>query len=447
MDVKVPNLGEGADSGVVVGILVQVGDQIKPGQTIAEIENEKAIAPIPSPVSGRVTQISVKVGQQVSVGHRLLMVEQAGGAPDQKAAPAPASKPAAAKGSKAIRSPAPPVESDEVPEPAVPAPRALPPAAGLDEVFAPPGTKPAASPSIRKLARELGLDLSRVRGSERGGRIVMDDLRAYLARLQEIAFAPPPPATTPGSPAPAPPVAPLDFSAWGSTTRKPLSSLRQVISRRMTESWRTIPQVNQFDDADISNLVEFRKKYGPAYEGRGARLTLTPFILKALVAALKQSPIFNASLDEATHEVVFKEYYHIGLAVDTDAGLIVPVIRDVDKKDLLALAKELQDLAERARTRKIASEEMKGGTFTVSNQGGIGGGYFTPIINPPEAAILGVGRSGLKPVARGPKIEVRTLMPLCVTYDHRLIDGGSAARFIGQIVQALENFSENQVKL
>lgn len=444
MDVIVPNLGEGADSGVVVGILIQAGDLVKKGQTILEIENEKAIAPIPSPVDGRVTQVYVKQGQQIAVGHRLVAVEESGGsaAPTPKAAPA-------VKGGKPTRAPALPAETS-VPAPApVPPPASAPVATGNDEVFATPqpGVNPAASPSIRKLARELGLDLNRVRGSERGGRIVMSDVRAYLARLQQIAFAPGSKPLAPESPAPVPAVPSLDFSTWGPTTRKPLSNLRQIISRRMTESWTTIPQVSQFDEADISGLVEWRKKYGPVYEARGARLTLTPFILKALVAALKLSPIFNASLDEAAHELVLKEYYHIGLAVDTEAGLIVPVIRDVDKKDLLTLSKELQDLAERTRARKITPDELKGSTFTVSNQGGIGGGHFTPIINQPEAAILGVGRSGLKPVVRGHKIEPRTLMPLVVTYDHRLIDGGGAARFIVQIVQALENFSESQVKL
>ena len=207
----------------------------------------------------------------------------------------------------------------------------------------------------------------------------------------------------------------------------------------MLESWDTIPQVNQFDDADVTQLNELRKKHGSAYEAKGVKLTLTPFVLKALVAALKQSPMFNASLDEAAHEIILKAYYHLGLAVDTEAGLIVPVIRDVDKKSLLELARELQDLAERTRTRKLTAEELKGGTFTISNQGGIGGAHFTPIINKPEVAILGVGRGAVKPVVRENKLAAH-LMPWCVSYDHRVIDGGVAARFIVHLVAALEDF-------
>jgi pyruvate dehydrogenase E2 component (dihydrolipoamide acetyltransferase) len=285
-----------------------------------------------------------------------------------------------------------------------------------------------------------------VHGSERGGRIVLEDLKAYIARLQQIAFAPKPAATPAAQAAPAKAES-IDFSQFGPVTKKPVSSLRGIISRRMTESWTTIPHVTQFDEADITNLMELRKKYGAAYEAKGARLTLTPFTLKAVVAALKQSPAFNSSLDEAANEIVFKDYYHIGLAVDTEAGLIVPVIRDVDKKSILQLSKELQDMAERTRSRKISSDELKGGTFTISNQGPIGGAHFTPIINKPEAAILGLGRSVLKPVVRKDKIEARTMMPLGLSYDHRLIDGGNAARFIVQLVQALEQFSEDEVKL
>lgn len=226
-----------------------------------------------------------------------------------------------------------------------------------------------------------------------------------------------------------------------------MSSLRKVISRRMVESSSTIPQVTQFDDADVTSLNELRKKYAAAYEKQGARLTMTPFVLKAVVAALKQHPIFNSSLDEAAEEIVYKEYYHIGMAVDTEAGLIVPVIRDVNKKSLLDLSKELEELARKARERRVSTEELKGGTFTISNQGGIGGAYFTPIVNKPEVAILGLGRSALKPVVRSNAIEPRMMLPLGLSYDHRVIDGGTAARFTVDLVKALENFPENEVKL
>jgi pyruvate dehydrogenase E2 component (dihydrolipoamide acetyltransferase) len=215
----------------------------------------------------------------------------------------------------------------------------------------------------------------------------------------------------------------------------------------MQESWSTVPRVTQFDEADITDIVALRKKYTGNYEKKGGHLTLTPFLMKVVADALKKNPIFNSSLDEAAEEIVFKDYYHIGVAVDTEQGLIVPVVRDVNKKDLLQLSKELAELAEKARQRRIAADELKGGTFTISNQGGIGGSFFTPIVNKPEVAILGVGRGVLKPVVRGDKIEPRMMLPLGLSYDHRVIDGGMAARFIMEIVKALEGFKEADVRL
>jgi pyruvate dehydrogenase E2 component (dihydrolipoamide acetyltransferase) len=215
----------------------------------------------------------------------------------------------------------------------------------------------------------------------------------------------------------------------------------------MWESWNAIPHVTQFDDADFTRLNELRKKYAPAYEKKGAKLTLTPLVLKALVGTLKQHPIFNSSLDEAAQAIVFKDYFHIGIAVDTEQGLIVPVIRDADKKSVLELAKELEQLAQKARDRKVTAEELKGGTFTITNQGAIGSAHFTPIINKPEVAILGLGRGAMKPVARDGKVEVRMLTPLGLSYDHRVIDGGAAARFMVDLVVALQDFNEESIKL
>lgn len=246
---------------------------------------------------------------------------------------------------------------------------------------------------------------------------------------------------------PAPVAESIDFSKWGAISKKPLSPLRKTISERLGESWRTIPHVTQFDEADITALNDLRKKLAGAYENKGAKLTLTSFALKAVVNALKKHPIFNVSLDEATHEVVYKEYFHIGVAVDTEQGLIVPVIRDADRKSLLELSRELNDLAEKARARKVSLQELQGGTFTISNQGGIGGAHFTPIINKPEVAILGLGRGAVKPVVKNGKIEPRLMMPMGLSYDHRLIDGGSAARFMVDLVQAFENFREEEAKL
>jgi pyruvate dehydrogenase E2 component (dihydrolipoamide acetyltransferase) len=239
----------------------------------------------------------------------------------------------------------------------------------------------------------------------------------------------------------------IDFSQWGPVTKKPVTPLRQVIARRLSESWNTIPHVTQFDAADFTQLNVLRKKFAPAYEKKGAKLTLTPFVLKALVETLKKHPIFNSSLDEVAQEIVIKEYFHIGIAVDTEQGLIVPVIRDVDKKSMLELVKELEQLAQKARDRKVTADELKGGTFTISNQGAIGGAHFTPIVNKPQVAILGLGRGALKPVVRDGKVEVRMMTPLGLSYDHRVIDGGEAARFVTDLVNAMQDFKEEVVKI
>jgi pyruvate dehydrogenase E2 component (dihydrolipoamide acetyltransferase) len=229
--------------------------------------------------------------------------------------------------------------------------------------------------------------------------------------------------------------------------KKPMTPLRQVISRRMSESWNSVARVTQFDEADFTKLNELRKKFGAAYEAKGAKLTLTPLILKAVVETLKKHPIFNSSLDEVANEIVIKEYFHLGIAVDTDQGLMVPVIRDVDKKSVLDLAKELEQLAAKARDRKISGDEMKGGTFTISNQGAIGGAHFTPIVNKPEVAILGLGRGAMKAVVRDAQIVARMMTPLALSYDHRVIDGGSAARFVVDLVTAMENPKDDAIKI
>jgi pyruvate dehydrogenase E2 component (dihydrolipoamide acetyltransferase) len=420
MDVKLPKLGEGADSGVVVNVFVKEGDAIAKDQAILELENEKAVASVPSTTAGVVTKIYVKAGDKISVGQRLISLS---GGDQPAAAAAPAAK-------RAVPEPEPETPVEE-------------PTAEAGEEIPKPVAAPVASPSVRRLARELSIDLSKVRGSEAGGRIVTGDIRAYLARLQKTAGKPAIAATAPAKPA----AKSIDFSKWGPVTKKPLTQLRQVIARRMWESWNAIPHVTQFDDADFTRLNELRKRYAPAYEKKGAKLTLTPLVLKALVGTLKKYPIFNSSLDEAVQEVVFKDYYHIGIAVDTEQGLIVPVIRDADKKSVLELAKELEQLAQKARDRKVTAEEMKGGTFTISNQGAIGSAHFTPIINKPEVAILGLGRGAMKPVARDGKVEVRMLTPLGLSYDHRVIDGGAAARFMVDLVKAMEDFGEEMVKI
>jgi pyruvate dehydrogenase E2 component (dihydrolipoamide acetyltransferase) len=434
MDLKLPPLGEGADSGTVVNILVKEGDQIQKGQTIIELETGKAVAPVPATAGGTVGKLLVKEGAKISVGAAILSLTggeaASSGAEAQKKAPA-------AKAALARKKPADAEAGQEEPadEPAE------------DGDFEYEGQlPPPASPSLRRLARDLGLDLRKIRGSENGGRIVLGDLKAYIQRLQKLAARS---EKGPAQPGRAPKVfTPLpDFSKFGPIAKRPMTQLRKVIAERMSENWNAIPHVTQFDSADITALLELRKKFAAAYEKKGAHLTVTSFALKALVQTLKKHPVFNSSLDEVAEEIIFKEYFHIGIAVDTDQGLIVPVIRDVDKKSLLQLSKELNDLAVKTRDRKIGLDELQGGTFTISNQGGIGGGHFTPIVNKPEVAILGLGKGALQAVvSKEKKIETRMMLPMTISYDHRVIDGGSAARFMTDLVAAFENFAEGDLK-
>jgi pyruvate dehydrogenase E2 component (dihydrolipoamide acetyltransferase) len=425
MDVKLPPLGEGVDSGSVVAILVKEGDQIAKGQGIIELETGKAVAPVPSSAAGKVTKVIVSVGDKISVGQPILSLE--GGAPAAAAPKAAAAKPP----SRPSRPAAPQPAQEEAQEEPMPEqePDANAPA-------------PAASPTLRRIARELGIDLRRIHGSEEGGRIVMDDLRAYIRRLQQLAVQPRTGAA--GGPA-KPPAEQIDFAKWGGVTKRPMTPLRKIIAQHMSQSWNAIPHVTQFEEADITALEALRKKHAAAYEKKGARLTLTALAVKIVAEALKKHPVFNTSLDESAGDVIYKEYFHIGLAVDTEQGLIVPVLRDVDKKDILALSKEINELAAKTRDRKVSMEELQGGTFTISNQGGIGGGHFTPIINRPETAILGMGRGALKPAVREGKIEARLMLPLALSYDHRVIDGGAAVRFILDIVAGFEKFDEKLI--
>lgn len=437
MDVKLPKLGEGADSGVVVNVFVKEGDTVALNQPILELENEKAVAAIPSTSAGVVSKVHVKSGDRISVGQRLVSIEGGAGAAAPAAAPAPAASPAPTAPKRAAAKPA-----------AAPAPQ---PEAVEDveddSEDVTPGVAPVASPSIRKAAREFGINLAKIRGSALGGRIVSDDVRAYIQRLiATAAAAKAKPASATATPA-KPAAVQVDFSQWGPVTKKSITPLRQVIARRMLENWNAIPHVTQFDDIDFTKLNELRKKYAAAYEAKGSKLTLTPLVLKGIVEALKKHPVFNSSLDEVANEIVYKDYFHLGIAVDTEQGLIVPVIRDVDKKSVLEIAKELESLAAKARDRKISADELKGGTFTISNQGAIGGAHFTPIVNKPEVAILGMGRGALKPVVRDGKVEVRLMTPIGLSYDHRVIDGGSAARFTVDLVAALADFKEETVKI
>ncbi|MGC8904711.1 2-oxo acid dehydrogenase subunit E2 [Thermus sp.] len=405
MEVRLPELGDNVTQATVVGVLVKEGDRVEPGQPLLELETDKAVVEVPAEAGGVVKRVLVKVGDEVRPGQPFLELSEAEGGAE--APPRAEEKPEA---------PAP--KAEEAPRPAPKEP------SGPERRLIP------AAPSIRRLARELGVDLGQLRGTGLAGRITEEDVR----RAAGLAKAP---AAPPAVPAPSLP----DFSKWGPVRREPMSGVRKATVRSMSQAWAQVPMVTHFDEADITELEALRKRYAKKAEEKGFRLTLTAFLLKALALTLKTFPKFNASLDVEAQEIVYKDYVHIGVAVDTPHGLLVPVIRDVDKKGVLALARELQALSERARERKLAPEEMQGGTFSLSNLGGIGGTGFTPIVNWPEVAILGVSRSQMKPLW-DPEKEAfvpRLLMPFGLTYDHRLIDGADAARFCRHLAGLLED--------
>jgi pyruvate dehydrogenase E2 component (dihydrolipoamide acetyltransferase) len=383
MDVKVPSLAENINSGTIVKIFVAEGDQVQKDQDIVELETEKAVAAIPSPVDGKVTKLHVKEGDEVQVGQVLLSLSEVAAKEEQEESSGKSQsqgEPQKAEPSLADREKREAAGSEEEGEKPQDEERSKADLAKAN--YGPP-----ASPSVRKLALQLGIDLSQVRGSERGGRITLDDVKLYIDQLQKIAFE-----RTDNIPKREKRI--IDFARWGYIYKQPLSSLRKKVGEAMVASWTSVPHVAQFHEADISSPTRFIEEYASQYEKIGARLTLTSLVMKVLVPILKKYPIFNCSLDEVTEEIIFKDYFHFGVAVDTEQGLIVPVIRDVDKKGLLELSKDLVGLAEKARQRRISLEELQGGTFTISNQGGIGGGYFTPIVHTPEVAILGLGRGG-----------------------------------------------------
>ena len=413
MEVKLPELGDNVTQATVVGVLVKEGDRVEPGQPLLELETDKAVVEVPAEAGGVVKRVLVKVGDEVRPGQPFLELAEAEGgaeAPPLKAEERP-------------EAPAP--KAEEAPRPA---PKEAPPAP--QEAPSERRLIPAA-PSIRRLARELGVDLTRLRGTGLAGRITEEDVRR-AAGLGEAA-----PAALPAAPAPRLP----DFTKWGPVRREPMSGVRKATVRSMSQAWAQVPMVTHFDEADVTELEALRKQYAKKAEEKGFRLTLTAFLLKALALTLKAFPKFNASMDVEAQEIVYKDYIHIGVAVDTPHGLLVPVIRDVDRKGVLRLAEELQEISQRARERKLSPEEMQGATFSLSNLGGIGGTGFTPIVNWPEVAILGVSRSQMKPLWDPGKeaFVPRLVMPFSLTYDHRLIDGADAARFCRHLAGILED--------
>ncbi|MDP3981144.1 MAG: 2-oxo acid dehydrogenase subunit E2 [Chlamydiota bacterium] len=427
MDIRLPSLGEGADSGTVVSIQVSVGDQLVKDQTILELENEKAVAPIPCPSEGTVSKIHVKEGDTISVGQILISL----GA--QEDGQKPENSEQAIKPSLPEQSPKSKLGSVE------------PQASEKQQDYqyqSASGFAPPASPSIRKMAAEIGLDLTRVPGSGDGGRILIEDIRSYIEGIQGLQRGA---QTEKGSKTAV--QESIDFSKWGPITKQKLSVLRKKIAQKMVQSWTSVPHVTQFDEIDMGVLLSLRKKYVEAYAKKGMRLTVTPFVLMAVVDTLKKYPVFNSSLDELTQELILKQYYHLGIAVDTEHGLIVPVIKNADTKSLADLAFSLEDLAQKTRDRKIAIEDLQGASFSISNQGGLGGTHFTPIVNTPEVGVLGLGRGRLLPVVKNGQIEQAMMLPVALSYDHRVVDGADAARFIVDLKGAVESFDENRVRV
>ncbi len=415
---KIPFLGDGITKGDVVKLLVKEGDTVAKDQALFELETDKAVVEVPSDVAGTIRKILVKQGDKVAIDQVVMEIE--GGASAVIETPKPAAAPAPE------RKPEPMVAPKAVAAPVVPASVATSNGHHQDDRILPAG------PSVRRFARELGVDLGQVSGTGPRGRILIDDVKLFVRTSAKV---PSGGVTTVGAigPQPLP-----DFNKWGATHREPMSNVRRATAQKLARDWSTGPQVTQFDEADVTQLEVLRKKFAPAAEKAGGALTMTAILLKISAAALKVFPQFRGSLDFNSEEVVFKDYYHIGVAVDTERGLLVPVIRDVDQKNLVQISVELTQSAERARERKLSLEEMQGSVFTISNLGGIGGTNLTPIVNQPDAAILGVSRAVMKPVWNGKEFAPRRIMPLALSYDHRLIDGADAARFLRWICQAVE---------
>jgi pyruvate dehydrogenase E2 component (dihydrolipoyllysine-residue acetyltransferase) len=444
--IVVPDIGENVVSGKVVAVHIQAGDNVAVDDTLIELETDKAVVEIPSTAAGRVTEVLAAEGDELKVGDAIAGVDtQARGVGPAVKAPAPG--PSAARGESVKKGP--PVKEEIAPEkkaalakvdlPEVEAP----PAAGSPGVAAETEEEPVlpiaagalvpASPGIRRLARELGADIHKVQGSGPGGRITEADVKAYvrktLAGGQAVAAGMPAGAGEPPLP---------NFSRWGAVETVELESVRRLTAVHTAASWRIIPHVTQFDKADITVLEDFLKKNSVKVAQAGGKLTLTPVLAKVCAQALIKYPRFNTSLDANNGRLIQKHYVHIGIAVDTPRGLLVPVIRNADTKSITDLAVEIADLAARARTKKVTAAEMEGGSFTISNQGGIGGVGFTPIILWPQVAILGVSRTATEPVAVEGQFQPRRMLPLSLSYDHRVIDGADAARFLRWVCACLE---------
>jgi pyruvate dehydrogenase E2 component (dihydrolipoamide acetyltransferase) len=450
IEVLVPDIGGFKDVSVI-DVLVKDGQQIDKEAPLITLETEKATMDVPAPAAGRITPVKIKQGEKVSEGSLILLLETTGAetaaaaaAPNtQPTPPAPAAAPAAA----AAPAPAPARASPAIPEP--PAPTAAPVGAAAARAagVAPPAARTAvaideaafskayASPSVRKFARELGADLGQIAGAGPKGRITQDDVKAHVKQI----LSAPLPAAPAAAGSALPKVAEVDFAKFGVVEVKPLSRIQRISGARLQASWINLPHVTQYDEADITDLEAVRVALKDKAAQEGVKLTPLVFIIKACIAALQKFPRFNASLDPSGENLVFKKYFHIGFAADTPNGLVVPVIRDADRSDSYQLARILGEMSEKARAGKLKAAEMQGGSFTISSLGGIGGTGFTPIINAPEVAILGVAKASLKPVYDRGGFIPRLMLPLCLSYDHRVIDGAEAARFIVYLSKTLSD--------
>ena len=432
-EAKVPDIGS---TGVpVIEVLVKVGDTVAKDQGLITLESDKATMEVPAPFGGVVKELKVKLGDELSEGDVIALIESSEGAP----APAPAAAPASAPTAPKVEEKPAPIGGRSVlpgnaPEGDVP-PQARPP---FDAGIVMPGDAPYASPAIRAFARELGVDVHQIKGSGRGGRIVREDVSAYVKHALASGARPVTGGTAvSGGGLNLLPWPKVDFAKFGEIEEKALSRIQKISGANLARNWAMIPHVTQHEDADITELEAFRKKLGE--ENKDLKVTPLVFQIKAVVAALKKFPQFNASLDESGEKLILKKYFHIGIAVDTPDGLVVPVIRDCDKKGLIDLALELGEISKKARDKKLGPAEMSGGCFSISSLGGIGGTAFTPIVNAPEVAILGVSKAATKPVWNGKEFAPRLILPLSLSYDHRVIDGALAARFASFLATQLSD--------
>jgi pyruvate dehydrogenase E2 component (dihydrolipoyllysine-residue acetyltransferase) len=441
--VLLPDIGDFADVDVAE-VLVTKGQRVAPEQSLIVLESDKASMEIPSPIAGVVVEIKVSVGDRVSEGALIAIIE-ADEAPAETEAPAQPAAPAKREEPAKAAAPARAPEPERAPEPkpaageAIAAPEAErepePEPESESDAATNPALLPHASPSVRRVAREMGVDLRLVPGTGPKARITPDDVRRYVKSMIEKGTAAGVPIS--GVSIAAPPQ--IDFAKFGPTEIRELHRIRKLSAANLHRSWVTIPHVTQHDEADITDLDEFRREMKPEAEARKVKLTFLPFVLKACVYALKEHPQFNASLDHTGENLILKRYYHVGVAVDTENGLVVPVVRDADRKGLYETAAELAELSAKARSRKLTPGDLQGASFSISSLGGIGGTFFTPIVNHPEVAILGVGKMDWRPVYRDGAFVPRLVLPLSLSYDHRVIDGADAARFTTRLAELLSD--------